>query len=76
MDTKCQICGKHEESVYHIVCSCPVLAPIMYLHVRHNQVARILHQEVLQNDQLEFNPPEVTKRDHLEVWWDQEIITA
>ena len=35
--------------------------------VRHNQVARIL-QEVLQNDQLEFNPPEVTKKDHLEVW--------
>ena len=48
----------------------------MYLHVRHNQVARILYQEVLQNDQLEFNPPEVTKKDHLEVWWDQEIITT
>ena len=76
MDTKCRICRKHEESVYHIVCSCPVLAPTMYLHVKLNQVDRILYQEVLQNDQLEFNPPEATKKDHLEVWWDQEIITA
>ena len=77
MDTKCRICSRSdEESVFHLVCSCPILAPTLYLHVRHNQVARILYQEVLQNERLEFSPPEVTTKNQLEVWWDQEIKTT
>ena len=75
MDTKCRICSRSEESVFHLVCSCSILAPTLYLHVRHNQVARILYQEVLQNKWLEFSPPEVTTKNQLEVWWDQEIKT-
>ena len=76
METKCRICSRSEKSVFHIVCSCPILAPTLYLHVRHNQVARILYQEVLQNERLEFSPPEVTTKNQLEVWWDQEIKTT
>ena len=76
MDTKCRICSRSEESVFHLVCSCPILAPTLYLHIRHNQVARILYQEVLQNERLEFSPPEVTTKNQLEVWWDQEIKTT
>ena len=29
MDTKCRICGKSDESIYHLICSCSVLAPTM-----------------------------------------------
>ena len=76
MDAKCRICSKSEESIFHLVCSCPVPAPTLYLGVRHNQVARILYQEVLQNERLEFNPTEVTTKNQLEVWWDQEIKTT
>ena len=76
MDTKCRICSRNEESVFHLVCSCPILAPTLYLHVRHNQVARILYQEVLKKERLEFSPPEVTAKNQLEVWWDQEIKTT
>ena len=43
MDVLCRICGNHEESVYHLVCSCPVLAPTLYLDARYNQIARILY---------------------------------
>ena len=73
MDTKFRICSRSEESEFHLVCSCPILPPTLYLHVRRNQVARILYQEVLQNERLEFSPPEVTTKSQLEVWWDQEI---
>ena len=71
--TKCRICSRSEESIFYLVCSCPVLAPTLYLHDRHNQVAKIPYQKVLQNERLEFSPPEGTTKDQLEVWWDQEI---
>ena len=31
---------------------------------------------MLQNEQLESSPPEVTTKNQLEVWWDQEIKTT
>ena len=61
MDTRCRICNEHAESVYHMICSCPVLAPTLYLDVRHNQAARILYQEVIKSDHLVLDPPKVTK---------------
>ena len=61
MDIRCRVCGKHEESVYHLVCSCPVLAPTLYLDARHNQIARNMYQEIRENEKLVYNPPPVTK---------------
>ena len=31
MDVRCRVCKEKEESVYHLIGSCPVLAPSMYL---------------------------------------------
>ena len=75
-DTRCRICNEHAESVYHVICSCPVLAPTLYLDVRHNQVAKILYQEVIKSDRLVLDPPKVTKIDNLEIWWDMSINTT
>ena len=75
MDIRCRVCGKHEESVYHLVCSCPVLAPTLYLEARHNQIARIMYQEILENEKLVYNPPPVTKVGEIEIWWDEPIRT-
>ena len=75
MDIKYGICGKSDESIYHMF-SFPVLAFSIYLHARHNQLGWILYQEVLKNECSEFNPPEIAMKDQLEVWWDQEAITA
>ena len=72
-DINYRICGKNEESIYHLICSCPVLASAVYLHTRNSQVARMLCQEVLNNERMEFNPPEVTIKGHLEVWWDHKV---
>ena len=71
MDIRCRVCGKHEESVYHLVCLCPALAPTLYLDARHNQIARIMYQEILENEKLVYNPPPVTKVGEIEIWWDE-----
>ena len=76
MDTKCRICNQQPESVYNVICSCPVLAPTLYLDVRHNQVAKILYQEAIKNENLIRDPPEVTKIDNLEIWWNMSISTT
>ena len=47
MDVLCRVCGKHEESLYHLVCSCPVLAPTLYLDARHTQIAYLESLELL-----------------------------
>ena len=75
MNILCRVCKKAEESVYHPVCACPVLAPILYLNIRHNQVAYILYQEITGNDRMDMKPPPVTSKDQMEIWWDQQIRT-
>ena len=75
MDTKCRICQQQEESVYHLICSCPVLAPTLYLDRRHNQIATIIYQEVLGKDKLEYKPPPITNAGNIEIWWDGKILT-
>ena len=51
MNTKCRTCNKFDEAVFHLICSCAALAPTLYLNMRHNQVARILYQEIIQNEE-------------------------
>ena len=41
MNTRYRACHENEESVFHLVCSCPHLALTLCLETRHNQVARI-----------------------------------
>ena len=73
MDTKCRICQQQEESVYHLICSCPVLVPTLYLESRHNQITKIIYQEVLGKDK--HKPPPITKAGNIEIWWDEKILT-
>ena len=49
---------------------------MLYLETRHNQVARIIRQELLQNDKLDFNPQRVTQKDQLELWWEIDAKTV
>ena len=36
INSTCRICKSAEESLFHLLCSCSVLAPTLYLNVRHN----------------------------------------
>ena len=50
MNIRCRMCNENDETVYHVICSCPKLAPTLYLEARHNQIARILYQEIMKNE--------------------------
>ena len=52
-----------------------MLAPTLYLSVRHNQLARILYQEVLGNEKIIYKPSEVTRKGNIEILYDREIET-
>ena len=75
MDTKCRIFQEHVELVFHLICSCPMLAPTLYLESRYSQIARIIFQEVLGKDKLEYKPPLITKAGNKEIWLDEKILT-
>ena len=71
----CRICKRDEESLFHLLCSCSVLAPTLYLTVRHNQVARIIYQELINHDRVIYKPTEVTRTEDKEIWWDVYVAT-
>ena len=48
---------------------------MLCLSVRHNQLDRILYQEVLGNEKIIYRPPEITKKGNIEIWYDREIET-
>ena len=45
VSSKCRMCGSHDETVQHILCSCPKLAQTEYKK-RHDVVGRVIHWEV------------------------------
>ena len=56
MHIRCRMCNENDETVYHLICSCPKLAPTLYLEARHNQIARILYQEIMKNEKNKLQP--------------------
>ena len=76
MITTCRVCHKNEENIFHLVCSCPHLAHTIYLNDRHNQVARIVYQEITKAEKLEYDPPPVKRQDNQEIWCDKYVKTA
>ena len=45
VDDRCRRCGVASETIQHVISGCPALAPVEYKH-RHDQVAKIIHQEL------------------------------
>ena len=55
MDTRCRACHRQEKSTFHLVRSCPALGPTLYLQSCHNQVARVIYQEIVKLINLFIN---------------------
>ena len=73
---KCRHCNITEESIFHLLSSCGKLSASLYLPLRHNEVAKIIYNELISNhdDTSYINKPEpiyVTK--DIEIWWDKKI---
>lgn len=80
---KCRKCGAVGETIEHVIAGCPSLAPNAYLG-RHNQLAKIIHQQIaIKHKLLEVAPPPYYKyspapvlesKDAL-LYWDRPITT-
>ena len=76
----CQLCGRTEESIFHIISSCSYLSRSLYLHVRHNPVAKVVYEELrwelYDSEETTYKAPlQVTKVKETEIWWDMPIST-
>ncbi|XP_054157466.1 uncharacterized protein LOC128955815 [Oppia nitens] len=79
---KCRMCHMESETIEHILNGCKVLTNTEYLS-RHNQVAKIIHQELairfgLTKEPLpyyRYEPQSVMESNRAKLYWDKEIRT-
>lgn len=84
MDSKCRLCKTKDETTFHILGSCPHLSSSLYLHTRHNQVAKVIFEEITSDKGKDDNkirrqiptPQAITKYDSKEIWWDLPVSTT
>ena len=50
MNSKCRLCHQQEETIFHVLGSCSHLSSSLYLHNRHDNVAKIVHEEITANE--------------------------
>lgn len=82
IDDKCRKCGTAGESIEHIIAGCRTLADNAYLG-RHNQVAKIIHQQMALKYGLlktcppyyKYQPAAVLETDEIVLYWDRLITT-
>ena len=81
VSSKCRMCGNHDETVQHILCSCPKLAQTEYKK-RHDVVGRVIHWEVCKeygvecsDKWYEHSPKSVEENEEGKVLWDFTIQT-
>ena len=70
---KCRICHKEKESIQHILACCERLRIPMYLPIRHNAVAKTVHQIITGLNYQDIQ--QVYSNDILELWWDVKVVT-
>lgn len=76
LDDKCRMCKKDNETIQHILGCCPIISPNLYLNARHNPVAKVIYDEILQANNIENKekqPIRVISSDDCDVWWDMKI---
>lgn len=82
VEDKCRKCGVVGESIEHIIAGCPALSDNAYLG-RHNQVAKIIHQQLTLKHKLlescppyyKYQPKAVLESNEKVLYWDRPITT-
>lgn len=78
----CRRCGDSSETIEHIISGCRILAEREYLR-RHNNVAKIIHQELAIKHHLFknrtpnflYSPYAVLESDRIKITWDRSVLT-
>lgn len=79
---RCRKCGVAGETIEHVINGCGALSSTLYT-MRHNNVAKIIHQQLalkynLLNEFLpyyKYNPVSVLENQRYKLYWDRVIIT-
>ncbi|MXP61693.1 hypothetical protein [Pantoea sp. Taur] len=79
---RCRLCKNAAESIQHVTSGCQMLAGKEYL-LRHNNVAKVVHQALAKKHDLigstcpyyKYSPQTIFDRRHIKLYWDQAIIT-
>ena len=50
---KCRLCKTENETIHHIIACCPKLSASMYLPVRHNKVAKVIYEAIIDRAELQ-----------------------
>ena len=81
VSSKCRVCGSHDETVQHILCSCPKLAQTEYKK-RHDVVGRVIHWELCKeygvdcsDKWYEHFPKSIEENEEVKLLWDFTIQT-
>ena len=81
VSSKCRMCGSHDETVQHILCSCPKLAQTEYKK-RHDVVGRVIHWELCKeygvecsDKWYEHSPKSIEENEEVKLLWDFTIQT-
>ena len=74
----CRLCHTQRESIQHIIACCPKLSASMYLPIRHNEVAKVIYENLISS---ETKVPmksiqKVYSNADKEIWWDTKIKTS
>ena len=78
INPKCQLCHAEKETIQHIIAACPKLRASMYLPVRHNKVAKIIYDCVIQRNDIDNRMIPLQQKytdEFVEIWWDNKIKT-
>ena len=49
---KCRLCKTENETIHHIIACCPKLSASMYLPVRHNKVAKVIYDVIIDRGRI------------------------
>ena len=71
----CRLCKKEKESIQHVIASCPKLSVSMYLPLRHDKVAKVIYDAIIDRKNQKKGIVEIYSEGNKEIWWDKKIAT-
>jgi hypothetical protein len=81
VDSKCQLCKQHEETIDHLTSGCPIMAKNEYL-MRHDNVGAHLHYSICKALSIKMTdkwhtrtPKPVCEHEDMSVLWNQRVHT-
>ena len=60
-------------TIHHIIACCPKLSASLYLPVRHNKVAKVIYDAIIDPDRTPIE--EIYTGNDKEIWWDKKVTT-